>query len=148
MNKQIKSRSIREVAMDLLSRREHSAYQLTQKLRKREFDLDAIEAALDRLQQENLQSDSRFIESIVNTRVNAGFGPIKIKYELCQKGIGREKVDDFLSGLTVEWEQLMAAQRSKKFDQDIPVDYRDKMKQARFLQNRGFSPESVMRLFR
>ncbi len=73
MKNQNKPRSIRVVAMDLLSRREHSTYQLTQKLKKREFDLDAIEAALDRLQQENLQSDSRFIESIVNSRVNAGF---------------------------------------------------------------------------
>jgi len=134
--------------MDLLSRREHSTYQLTQKLRKRDFDLDAIEAALDRLQRENLQSDNRFIESTVDSRVNAGFGPIKIKYELRQKGISMERVDDYFSGMTVEWEQLMVTQRSKKFGQDIPVDYREKMKQARFLQNRGFSPESVMRLFR
>ncbi len=133
--------------MDLLSRREHSAYQLTQKLRKRDFDLDAIEAALDRLQRENLLSDCRFIENTVNSRVNAGFGPVKIKYELRQKGISMERVDDCMSGLPVKWEQLMVAQRSKKFGQDIPVDYREKMKQARYLQNRGFSPESVMRLF-
>ena len=148
MNKQTKPRSIRVVAMDLLSRREHSTYQLTQKLRKRNFDIDAIEAALDRLQRENLQSDSRFIESTVNSRVNAGFGPIKIKYELRQKGISMEQVDDYMSGLPVKWEQLMAAQRSKKFGQDIPLDYKEKMKQARYLQNRGFSTESVMRLFR
>ncbi len=148
MKNQNKPRSIRVVAMDLLSRREHSTYELTQKLRKRDFDLDEIEAALDRLQRENLQSDSRFIESTVDSRVNAGFGPIKIKYELRQKGISMERVDDYFSGMTVEWEQLMVAQRSKKFGQNIPVDYREKMKQARFLQNRGFSPESVMRLFR
>ncbi len=148
MKNQINPRSIRAVAMDLLSRREHSTYDLTLQLKKRNFDMDEITAALDRLQRENLQSDSRFIESIVNSRVNAGFGPVKIKYELRQKGIGVERVDDYFSGITVEWEQLMAAQRSKKFGQDIPVDYREKMKQARFLQNRGFSAESVMRLFR
>jgi len=148
MKKQNNLRSIRVVAMDLLSRREHSTYELTLKLKKRNFDMDEITAALDRLQQENLQSDSRFIESVVNSRVSAGFGPVKIKYELRQKGISVEWVDDYFSGMTVEWEQLMAAQRSKKFGQDIPVDYREKMKQARFLQNRGFSTESVMRLFR
>jgi regulatory protein len=148
MKKQNTPRSIRVVAMDLLSRREHSAYELTQKLKKRDFDIDEIEAALELLQQDNLQSDSRFTESVVNYRVNAGFGPLKIKHELRQKGIGVELVEDYLSGLTVEWQQLMAAQRSKKFGQDIPADYKEKMKQARFLQNRGFSPESVMRLFR
>ncbi len=136
------------MAMDLLSRREHSTYELTQKLINRDFDLDEIEAALDRLQQENLQSDSRFIESIVDYRVNAGFGPFKILYELRQKGISTERAEDYLSGLSVEWEPLMVVQRSKKYGPDLPVDYKEKMKQARFLQNRGFSPESVMRLFR
>jgi regulatory protein len=148
MKNQNNPRSIRVVAMDLLSRREHSTYELKQKLKKRDFDIDAIEAALDRLQQENLLSDSRFIESIVNSRVNAGFGPFKILYELRQKGISTERAEDYLSGLSVEWEPLMAVQRSKKYGPDLPVDYREKMKQARFLQNRGFSPESVMRLFR
>ncbi len=141
-------RSIRVVAMDLLSRREHSAYELMQKLKQRDFDIDAIEMALNRLQQDNLQSDSRFIESMVNYRVNAGFGPYKIRHELRQKGISAELVEDHLSALTVEWERLMEAQRSKKFGQQIPAEYKEKMKQARFLQNRGFSPESVMRLFR
>ena len=148
MKKRNTPRSIRAVAMDLLSRREHSRYELTQKLKQRDFEPDEIEAALDRLQQENLQSDSRFIESLVNSRVNAGFGPLKIKYELRQKGVEPESIDDYLYGLTVEWQELMAAQRNKKFGKDLPVVYQEKMKQARFLQNRGFSPESVMRLFR
>jgi regulatory protein len=148
MKKQNKPRSIRVVAMDFLSRREHSTYELTQKLKKRDFDIDAIEAALDRLQQENLLSDSRFIENIVNSRVNTGFGPFKILYELRQKGISTERAEDYLSGLSVDWEPLMAMQRSKKYGPDLPVDYKEKMKQARFLQNKGFSPESVMRLFR
>ncbi len=148
MKNQINLRSIRTVAMDLLSRREHSTYELTQKLKKRDFDIDAIEAALDRLRQENLLSDIRFIESIVNSRVNAGFGPFKILYELRQKGISRDRAEDYISGLSVEWEPLMTVQRSKKFGQNIPVGYKEKMKQARYLQNRGFSPESVMRLFR
>ena len=148
MKKPNTPRSIRVVAMDLLARREHSAYELTQKLHKREFDSEAIEAALKQLQQENLQSDSRFLESMVNYRINAGFGPFKIKYELRQKGISAELVEDYLSALTIEWHELMLQQRIKKFGQDIPHDYKEKMKQARFLQNRGFSPESVMRLFR
>ena len=148
MKKQNTTRSIRAVAMDLLSRREHSAHELTQKLRQRDFDTDEIEAALVVLQQDNLQSDNRFVESMVNYRINNGFGPLKIKHELRQKGVSGELVEDYLSGLTVEWRQLMEAQRNKKFGQDIPLDYKEKMKQARFLQNRGFSPESVMRLFR
>jgi len=142
------SRSIRMVAMDLLARREHSVSELTRKLKQREFEDDAIHAAIVALQQDNLQSDSRFLESVVNYRINAGFGPIKIRYELRQKGIIDDLVDNYLSSLDVDWEASMAGQRIKKFGNAIPVDYKEKMKQARFLQNRGFSPESVMRLFR
>ncbi len=148
MKKPDTPRSIRVVAMDLLSRREHSAYELTQKLQQRNFDIEAIATALKALQQDNLQSDSRFIESLVNYRVNAGFGPLKIKYELRRKGVNVEQAEEYLANLTVEWQPLMEAQRSKKFGPHIPSDYKLKMKQARFLQNRGFSPESVMRLFR
>ena len=142
------TRSIRVVAMDLLARREHSVYELTRKLKQRDFDNDEIDAAITALQQDNLQSDSRFIECIVNYRINAGFGPIKIRYELRQKGVSEGLVDDYFSGLDIDWQSSMAGQRIKKFGDSLPVDYKEKMKQARFLQNRGFSPESVMRLFR
>ncbi len=142
------TRSIRVVAMDLLARREHSVYELTRKLKQRDFENDEIDAAIAALQQDNLQSDSRFIESIVNYRINAGFGPIKIRYELRQKGVSEGLVDDYFSGLDIDWQSIMAGQRIKKFGDSLPVDYKEKMKQARFLQNRGFSPESVMRLFR
>ncbi len=142
------TRSIRVVAMDLLTRREHSVYELTRKLKQREFEIDEIDAAIATLQQDNLQSDSRFIESMVNSKINAGFGPIKIKYELRQKGISDDLVDDYFSSLEVDWNLRMAEQRIKKFGEAIPVEYKEKMKQARFLQNRGFSPGSVMRLFR
>jgi regulatory protein len=141
-------RSIRVVAMDLLARREHSVKELTRKLKQREFEADAIQQAIVALQRDNLQSDRRFLESVVNYRINAGFGLIKIRYELRQKGVSDDLVDNFLSGLDVDWESNMDAQRIKKFGDSLPVDYKEKMKQARFLQNRGFSPESVMRLFR
>ena len=134
--------------MDLLSRREHSKFELTRKLKQRDFEEDEIDAVIGILQQDNLQSDNRFVESLVNSKINAGFGPIKIRHELRQKGVSDELVGDYFSGLEVDWQSSMSAQRIKKFGTGIPLEYKEKMKQARFLQNRGFSPESVMRLFR
>ena len=148
MRKQYTPRSIREVAMDLLSRREHSVFELTRKLKQRDFEADEIDTAIEILQQDNLQSDNRFVESLVNSKINAGFGPIKIRHELRQKGVSDGLVGDYFSGLEVDWQSSMSEQRIKKFGTDIPLEYKEKMKQARFLQNRGFSPESVMRLFR
>ena len=140
--------SARNKAMDLLARREHSAHELRQKLKQREFDSDAIELALESLQEDNLQCDNRFAESYINHRSNAGLGPIKIVNELRQKGVDDSVIHQHMSVLTIDWDERLEQQRLKKYGEDIPTDYAQKMKQARFLQNRGFSPESVMRLFR
>ena len=140
--------SIRNKAMDLLARREHSEQELRQKLKTREYDTDAIDEILQVLKEDRLQSDERFTESYVNHRFNAGVGPLKIRYELRQKGVSDRLVDEFLEPLSDQWDELMTRQRVRKYGVSIPDDYPSRMKQARFLQNRGFSPESVMRLFR
>ena len=140
--------SIRNKAMDLLARREHSEQELRQKLKTRAYDADAIDEALQALKADRLQSDERFTETYVNHRFNAGVGPLKIRYELRQKGVSDELADVFLEPLSDQWDELMTRQRVRKFGAPIPDDYAERMKQARFLQNRGFSPESVMRLFR
>jgi len=139
---------IRKKAMDLLARREHSEQELWRKLRSREYDADAIDEVLQELISDRLQSDERFTEAYVNHRFNAGVGPLKIRYELRQKGIADLLADEFLELLSDRWDQLMVQQRVRKYGEVIPADYSERMKQARFLQNRGFSPESVMRLFR
>ena len=134
--------------MNLLARREHSASELIQKLKQRDHHHDDILAAIDELKADNLQSDERFTDSFINQRVNAGFGPVKILHELRQKGVADELAEFFLDAFEGGWQERMVAQRIRKFGEEIPSDYALKMKQARFLQNRGFSPESVMRLFR
>jgi regulatory protein len=138
----------RNKAIDLLARREHSAQELRQKLKTRDYDADAIDEALQALQNDNLQSDERFTESYVNHRFNTGVGPLKIRHELRQKGVSDALVEEFLEPLSDQWDELMTRQRARKYGAVIPNDYAERMKQARFLQNRGFSPESVMRLFR
>ena len=148
MSEEKKGRSLRHVAMDFLARRDHSMQELRQKLKARDHDEDAVEAVLQQLREEGLQSDERFTESFVNHRFNAGVGPLKIRHELRQKGGDDTLVDCFLEPLADEWEAEMQRQRVRKFGEAIPQDYAARMKQARFLQNRGFSPESVMRLFR
>ena len=148
MKKPYTPRSIRTLAMDLLARREHTEQELRQKLKIREHSPNAIDEVLQALQQDRLQSDTRFTESYVNHRVNAGIGPVKIRYELRQKGIDDLLANEFLEPFCSQWDEMMERQRIRKYGEAIPTDYRESMKQARFLQNRGFSGEAVMRLFR
>ena len=142
------SSAIRGKAMDLLARREHSVRELRGKLRSRGFEEVTIDTALADLVAEGLLSDERFTESYVNRRRNAGIGPLKIRLELQQRGIGSELAERYIVERDGDWNELMAIQRERRFGTEIPDDYGERMKQARFLQNRGFSPEAVMRLFR
>ena len=139
---------VRRKAMDLLARREHSTAELRRKLRTREFDDGAIELVLEALRQDGLQSDTRFAESFVHQRFHAGIGPLKIAFELRQKGIDEALAEDCLALYADRWQESMIRERVRRFGEAIPEDFGARAKQARFLQNRGFSPESVMRLFR
>ena len=143
-----KPNSVRNTAMNLLARREHAAQELKQKLKQRGFEDGEIEDAITGLQLDRLQSDERFAESFVHQRVSSGRGPLKIRYELRQKGVDESLIEQVMAAHEDDWHTLMVEQRIRKFGSDLPQDYAQKMKQARFLQNRGFSPESVMRLFR
>jgi regulatory protein len=148
VGEQRKGRSLRRIGMDFLARREHSEQELRRKLKARAGDDDAVDEVLSQLKDERLQSDERFTEAYVHHRVNAGIGPLKISYELRQKGIDESLADAVLEPMAEQWESIMRRQRERKYGEVIPADYGERMKQARFLQNRGFSPESVMRLFR
>ncbi len=141
-------RSARNTAMDLLSRREHSYKELFNKLKLRNFESDDIDSALQKLQFENLLNDERFTENYIHYRVKKGFGPLRIKNELSEKGVDNEIVQNQIEEYESIWSELMEQQRNKKFGHEIPLDYKEKVKQARFLQNRGFAAELVMRLFR
>ncbi len=140
-------RSARHVAMDLLSRREHSRQQLSEKLRVRGYDPEDIERTLDRLAAEGLQSDRRFAEAWVYQRSQKGYGPLRIRRELLERGVPEALARDALE-VDFDWQASMQEQRRRRFGEALPEDYRERMKQARFLQNRGFSADAVMRLFR
>ncbi|MFT5505896.1 MAG: regulatory protein [Gammaproteobacteria bacterium] len=141
-------RSARNAAMDYLARREHSILELTQKLSQKLYDDDAIGEAIESLQRDGLQSDERFSEHYARSRFNSGQGPFKIKHELRARGIPDELISECLGFYEDDWVNLMKQIRDRKFGGEIPDDPKQIMKQLRFLQNRGFSAESVMRLFR
>ena len=73
--------------MGLLARREHSARELSHKLKSRDYDEVSIQAVIESLIDEGLQSDDRFAEQFTRSRVEKGYGPIRIRQELRERGI-------------------------------------------------------------
>ncbi|HVL00870.1 MAG TPA: regulatory protein RecX, partial [Dongiaceae bacterium] len=80
---------IRQQALQLLSRREHSLHELQQKLAGEHAEED-LTAVLTQLVDAGLQSDRRFADVWVRHRSQQGFGPIRIRGELRQKGIASD----------------------------------------------------------
>lgn len=129
--------------MDLLASREHSAVELRRKLTDRGFDSAAVEDALLALAREGLLSDRRFTESYVNSRTQKGVGPLRIRAELHERGIGNELIAEFLDERDRSWHAVARAAHRKRFGETPPRDFRERARQARFLQQRGFTAEQI-----
>ena len=134
--------------MNLLARREHSTQELRDKLLARGFEDDEITPALQTLSREGLLSDERFTESFIHSRMQRGSGPVKIRAELRQRGVTDEVIANWLDERDRVWLERAEAVRCKKFGSALPVDYKEKARQARFLQYRGFSAEQTRQVLR
>ena len=133
----------RRIALGLLARREHSSLELAYKLSARGFDADPVASLLHRLSAEGLLSDARFAESFVRARRDKGYGPVRIRGELRERGVDSETIEACLDQSDVAWLRLVASVRAKRFGLDLPDDFRERARQTRFLQQRGFTAEQI-----
>lgn len=132
----------RKKAMDLLARREHSRLELERKLISREYPQPEVDETIKKLVEDDLQCDQRFSESYTRARFNKGFGPVKIGIELRERGVSDELTESALGGFSSEWMESAVSQQQKKF-RNKPDEFTERARQARFLQNRGFSVEQI-----
>lgn len=129
--------------MDLLARRDHSRLELNRKLTDRGFDTLVVEQVLDDLTRDRLLEEDRFVESFVRGRIRKGQGPVRIRGELAQRGIEDESVSSALNEADCDWASLAAEVRAKKFGPAAPGDFKERARQAKFLQYRGFEGEQI-----
>lgn len=133
--------------MDALARREHSRAELTSKLTDFGFPFDVVASTLDRLADENLQSDARFAEAFVASRHRQGKGPTRIRAELNQRGLTQAEVDTAIRDAPFDWFALARRVRRQKFGDGQPADFPARAKQLRFLTYRGFNTEQSQAAF-
>lgn len=132
--------------MNLLARREHSVAELVTKL-SNDFEYDDIMIVINKLTEKDLQSDQRFAENYLRYRSQRGFGYQKIRQELKERGVDAELISDALEESDIDWFALAAAARCKRFGEKEPEDYKERAKQQRFLQYRGFTHEQITESF-
>jgi regulatory protein len=133
----------RKKAMDYLARREYGRKELCAKLVGAGFEQQTVLSAVEQLSLERLQDDRRFVENFIQSRVHQGKGPVRIRLELGQRGVDAALVDEALAQRDEDWKSLARSIRQRKFGADRPRDFREKARQMRFLQQRGFEHDQI-----
>jgi len=132
--------------MRYLARREHSRAELHSKLQLYVQEGEDLEAVLDELEKRNWLSDSRAVTLFVDTK-RGRFGSQRIAHELRQKGIAENLIDQAMPQLKET--ELDAAREvwQRKFGIS-PADPKEKARQIRFLQSRGFTMEVIFKVLK
>ena len=132
--------------MRFLARREHSRAQLQRKLTFLATEGEDIEALLDDLAKRGWLSDARFAEQTVRSK-SRRFGPLKVARELRSKGVEDETVSAAFRAAGVEGIASIEAVWRSRFGTP-PVNERERARQVRFLQGRGFALDSILRFLK
>lgn len=141
-----KEPTLKQRAVAMLARREHSRAELAKKLSAYGSQED-IDSVLNSLQDAKLLSDQRFAAAFIRSRAER-FGVGRLRQELRQRGVEGELAEQELNtdDLPAEIERARVVWQ-KKFDGQ-PADAREWAKQARFLQGRGFSSDIIRRVLK
>lgn len=137
----------RKKAMDFLARREYGQAELIRKLADKGYVRNIVEQAVLQLTEDGLQSDERFAASFVQSRINQGKGPVRIRLDLGQRGVGDAAIEYALAESGANWYELAQEVRQRKFGYEPPADFTAKAKQMRFLQYRGFEQDHIQAAF-
>lgn len=135
--------TLRERALNLLARREHSRVELARKLAAH-GEPDEITDLLDTLERENLLSNERYAEVLANVR-SGRHGSLRLKADLRDKGVPESVVAEVVRDARENDLESARAVWAKKFGR-LPVGAAERAKQMRFLAGRGFPLEIVRRV--
>jgi regulatory protein len=134
---------VRTAALALLAGRDFARRELARRLSERGYPEPLVEQVIESLASERLIGDERFAGQFVTQRAARGQGPLRIRQELAQRGVPAETVEQALEQAGEDWTGRAREVRRKRFGAALPADFRERAKQARFLQYRGFSGEQA-----
>lgn len=121
------------------SRREHSRAELTGKLAALGADASQIDTVLVRLGELGLQNDDRFADMLVRSQLRRGRGQRVIRQTLQQRGIASDHPALAWQTADVDWVAQARELLVRRFGESLSGEPRDKARQVRFLQYRGYS---------
>ncbi|HYN77075.1 MAG TPA: regulatory protein RecX [Lamprocystis sp. (in: g-proteobacteria)] len=122
--------------------------ELERKLSARGYGAADIVPVLVRLTAQGALDEARLAETYAAERVGKGFGPLRIRAELREKGLPDAVIDPYLETMNDAWPDQLTQVYHKRFGLAAPTDHADYGRRGRFLEGRGFPPELIHRLLR
>ena len=132
--------------MGLLARREHSCLELKQKMKIRGFDDQLIDQQIIEFSERDWQSEKRYGDMLLRSRVLKCHGPLKIKSEMKNKGLSSSIIHGSKFE-QIDWTSLATEALNKKYSSKSHSQ-QEQNKRYRFLQQRGFTTEQIKIAFR
>jgi regulatory protein len=140
------TRSLQAEAVGLLARREYARAELEQKLIAKGWERSEVRTTLDELAAEGYLSDARYAHALVAQKTGR-YSRRGIAAELKTKGVGAQEIAAALSQANLDDEAALAALWERRYGR-APADEREKARQVRFLQSRGFALSAILKLLR
>ena len=143
MARQREEPSAYQRALALLVRREHSRKELGRKLKAKGIEREDADTALDKLNKQDFQNDTRFAELLARSRVSAGYGPTRIRAELGTHGLSRDDIDNAMEIIDTDWIATAIELVSRKYGNKDLSDQAVRRKATDFLLRRGFDQKAA-----
>lgn len=111
----------------------------------RGYPAEDIETVLDDLERTDLLSEARLVEMYVAERLAKGFGPVRIRFELREKGLSDAQIDPHMQLDDEHCLALIGATHDRRFGAESRDQRQTLAKRARFLEYRGFPSHLIAR---
>ena len=139
-------KTLKARAVAYLARREYSRAELRDKLVAAGATRDEAEVVLDEITALGYLSDTRYAGAIVRQKTGA-MSARAISASLKSKGVSADVAAAAIAASEVDDHDAMVALWLRKFGAP-PANDREKARQVRFLQSRGFALSSIFKLLR
>lgn len=133
----------RHSALQLLSRRDHSEYELRQKLSIKGHSAAEIGEIVEYCRELGYLSDQRYAAGQVRQMVYKGYGELRLRQQLKEKRVQEAVIEQVLAEQTIDWFELAKQVAHKKYQLEVRVERQQYAKQVRYLQSRGFNFDQI-----
>ena len=137
-------------ALRILTGRDHSKYELTQKLIRKGFTLEDTERAVAECERLDYINDERTSQVYIRQLSSKGYGLKRIRLEMSKKGLSDDVIQNILAEAISDLDEPKSAEQIlrkniRRFEREIDPK-KKRAKVYRFLYSRGFSQDTIRKL--